>query len=322
LGSVQTGNAEVVQPADLPTSPSSPQTTRNAIVGGLLGLLIGGALAVAFQRMRRRIRAQEKASAAYDLPVLGTIPNSKAISKANKVSGPVTLPFAESEAFRTVRAALRYFDVSRAIRSVVITSDAVGEGKSTVAWNLALASSSSKVMLLEADMRDPSLARQHGLDPEPGLSEILTDRISWPEATQSIYVNGEGSSPTGEEQTLDVIVAGRVPSNPAELIEKEQMGHLLAALKGYYDLVVIDTAPTGVVSDAFPLLREVDGVIVVARAGRTTRESAQRARDRLGRLDAKVLGIVPNAVKEKRRNANGYQVQRSDDAPPVSAGSS
>jgi capsular exopolysaccharide synthesis family protein len=261
--------------------------------------------------------------------VLGTIPNSRAISRASKARGPVALPFSDNEPFRTLRAALRYFDVSRAIRSLVVTSSTVGEGKSTVAWHLALASTSSKVMLLEADLRQPSLAESHGLEPEPGLTEILTERISWPEATQSVYLTNGEESPTGQEPKLDVIVSGRIPPNPAELIESEQMGYLLSALGGYYDLVVIDTAPAGTVSDAFPLLQRVDGVIVVARAGRTTRESAERARDRLGRLDAKVLGIVPNAVKERRGNEykrrRNHHVQPSNDesssAPSVSAGS-
>jgi tyrosine-protein kinase len=111
---------------------------------------------------------------------------------------------------------------------------------------------------------------------------------------------------SGGERELDAIVAGANPPNPAELIESEAMGELLAQLGERYDLVVIDTAPTGVVSDAFPLLHKVDGVIVVARIGNTTRDAAERLREQLDRLEAPVLGVVANAVKLSRRRKYGY----------------
>ena len=105
---------------------------------------------------------------------------------------------------------------------------------------------------------------------------------------------------------MDVVVAGAHPPNPAELIESQAMREVLSQLSERYDLVVIDTAPLGVVSDAFPLLHEVDGVIAVTRLGQSTRDSAERLREQLSRLEAPVLGVVANGIKVRRGGKYGY----------------
>jgi receptor protein-tyrosine kinase len=162
------------------------------------------------------------------------------------------------------------------------------------------------VIVVETDLRDPTLATQHGLRRAPGLAELLIDQVELDAAIQSkpLAVGANGAS--GGERQMDVIVAGSNPPNPAELIESKAMSGILSELAKRYELVVIDTAPIGVVSDAFPLLRMADGVIVVARIGETTRDAAHEMRDRLDRLDVPVLGIVANAVKLRRGDRYGY----------------
>ena len=309
LSSLQTGNAELVQPAELPTSPSSPKPVRNGVLAAIIGLLLGCGLAFFFERLDRRLRDAEEARDAFELPILATVPESKAIMVSNKRTAALELPFMENEAFRMLRAQLRYFNTDREVQTVAVSSHAAGVGKSTVAWNLGrVAATSSKTIIVEADLRNPTLSTQHGLQAAPGLAELLTRQVGLDGAIQSKPLAGgsNGASASGSPGRLDVIVAGSHPPNPAELIETQTMRDILAELNKRYDLVVIDTAPIGVVSDAIPLLRMADGVIVVARIGETTREAATDMRSQLDRLDIPTLGVVANAVKMPRRSKYGY----------------
>jgi capsular exopolysaccharide synthesis family protein len=211
----------------------------------------------------------------------------------------------EGEAFRKLRARLRYFNVDRDIRSILVTSATAAEGKTVVASHLALAAAiggQTKVLLLEADLRKPSLVGRFELAPMPGLSELLTHDIVIPEVIQRIPV----ASAFNGASTLDVIVAGAIPPNPAELMESRKMGDLVDQLSGMYDLVVIDTPPVSVVSDAMPLVPLVSGVVVVSWMGRTTRDSAMHLRRELESLSAPTLGVVVNRVKAGTDGYYGY----------------
>jgi succinoglycan biosynthesis transport protein ExoP len=331
LASLQTGNAELVQPAELPTSPSSPKPVRNTVLGAILGLLLGVGLAFLFERLNRQLRDPEEARDVFELPVLGTIPESKAIMASNETGAAPELPFMENEAFRMLRASLQYFNVDREISAVLITSYGAGVGKSTVAWNLArVASTSSKVVLVETDLRNSSLSQQHGLAMGPGLTQVLTHQVGLDDAIQSKAVAGQINGASGPPPSLDVIVAGGHPPNPAELIESDALRDLIDQLKERYEFVVIDTAPVGVVADAFPLMRKVDGVIAVARMGQTTRDHAAHLSEQMRQMGAPVLGFVANGVKVKRgRYGYGYYAgnygnptEEPSDSAPTSAGAS
>jgi len=303
LASLQTGNAELVQPAELPSAPSSPKPLRNSVIGGLLGLVIGLGFAFLFERIGRPLRDPEDAQEAFGLPVVGTVPESRQIA-----AGEEWLAFAEAESFQTLRGALRYFNLEDEIRSVLITSESAREGKSTVAWNLAMvAASSARTLLVEADLRQPSMAVKHSLFPTPGLTELLTNQVDLRTALQTLVVEADDTSLHGGGQRLDILVAGAEPPNPAQLLEGSAMSALLRSLLVRYEFVVIDTPPAGVVSDAFPLLGQVDGVLTVCRLGATTESAARTLRAQLDRLGAPILGIVANGVRGSRRNRRyGY----------------
>ena len=305
LAELQTGNVQIAQRATTPTSPSSPRVSRNTLIGAVLGLLIGLTVAFLLQRFDRRIREPETLAAIYRAPLLGAVPKSRAIARsAREAQGHrVQLPYRESEAFHLIRAHLRYFNIDREVRTLLVTSTMPGDGKTTVAHHLATAAATvgSSVLLLEADLRDPSIASQVHLAPGPGVVDVLAGSVSLRRATQPITLDPAAEAAPLE---LDVLVAGTPePPNPAELIESEVFAALLEQARGIYDLVVIDASPLSVVSDAFPLLRRVDGVVIVGWMGRNRRGEAERLRETLAAVGTPLLGVIANGTKITRRDS-------------------
>ncbi|MCB8914444.1 MAG: polysaccharide biosynthesis tyrosine autokinase [Thermoleophilales bacterium] len=304
LAQVQTGNVELVQTASVPTSKSSPKTGRNTVFGLIAGLVIGLLAAFAAERFDRRLRNPDDVEEAFGLPVLGVVPETEDIAASNRGEAGMHLPFAAAESFRMVRASLRYFNIDSEIKIVMVTSEVPEEGKSTVAWNLAnVAALSGSALLIETDLRRPSLSRQHGISPAPGLAEYLTNQVDLQAITQHKSVLGENGNGAGG--TLDVIAAGTPPPNPSELLESKSMANFLAEVRTRYDLVVIDTAPVGVVSDSLALARNSDGVLIVSRIDKSTRDSALRLKQRFRRSGVPILGVIANGVKQTRFGGYG-----------------
>jgi capsular exopolysaccharide synthesis family protein len=293
LARINSGDVHVVQAATVPTSPSSPKVARNTIIGAVLGLAIGLGVALLIQRFDRRLRDRDELQESFGLPLLGTIPDSRALSD----QGSALLPPLESEAFRMLRARLRYFEADGMVKSVLITSGAAKDGKSTVAWNLALTAASvgSKAILLECDFHQPTLATRRGLRRVPGLSELLTGKTDLVVQHVPVASSSNGQDPGRQ---LDVVVAGTRPPNPLELMESTEMAALIEHLNREYDLIVMDTPPITLMSDVIPLLRLVSAVLVVGEPGRTKRGSAAAAREQLDSLGAPVLGVVANRAKQ------------------------
>lgn len=290
LLALRTGNVQLVQRAEVPDSPSSPKTRRNVALGIFLGGLLGIALALLVDRLDRRIRDESEIEDSVEAPVLGVVPQSKAIQRQK--GGLEALRPSDVEAFRLLRAELRYFEASKDASCIMVTSSAPGEGKSTVAWNLALcaAESGARTLLIEADLRRPVLALKMGATPgEKGLSTVLSEQVTLSEALQHYEHGGED-----EHHTFDVLYAGPKPPNPGDLLESENMTALLAEVRRRYEYIVVDTAPVPVVSDPIPLLSQVDGVLVVTRLGKTQRDELAHLRRQLSKFKAPVLGVVIN----------------------------
>lgn len=323
LSGLKYGNVQVAQEAVVPASPSSPKTSRNTALGLLLGLLIGLGLAFVLERLDRRIRGPEDLETIYRLPLLGLVPESPALSRSArpKKGVRVVLPPAEAEAFHLIRAHLRFFNVDRDLRTVVIASATPGDGKTTIARHLAEAAArlGSQVLLLEVDLRRPTLAQQLGIRSEPGLTDVLIGAVPMGEATQSVALQaapGEGA----RGRTLDVLVAGAVlPPNPGELTESRAMEALLRQAQSAYDLVVIDTPPLIAVSDAFPLLTKVDGVVIVGWVGRGRRDAAERLHQVLSSSGAPLLGVIANGAKSGGPHAYPYVGGKSKSHPAVTS---
>jgi polysaccharide biosynthesis transport protein len=212
----------------------------------------------------------------------------------------------------------RIFNVDRDLRTLVIASAAPGDGKTTIARRPAEAAarSGSRVLLLEADLRDPTLARQLDIHSGPCLADVLIGAVPMEEATQPVDVEAPSGRGTGR-RTLDVPAAGAVlPPNPAELLESDAMDAVLERARSAYDLVVADTPPLTAVSDAFPLLRKVDGVVIVGWVGRSRRDAAERLHQVLAGSAAPLLGVVANGLKSSGRDSYGYAY----DYAPASSG--
>lgn len=303
LAALQTGGAELAQAAS--AGSRSSKTERNGILGVLLGLILGVALVFLVERLDRRLREPSALEHAYGVPVLGVIPEAAAY--AAPLSQP--LPARQAEAFALLRARLRYFNVDREVRSILVTSAAPEEGKTTVALNLALAeaaAANSSVVLVEADLRRPTMAKNVGVFAGPGLAELLSRNVRLDDALQQIALPGH-SNGSASRAALSIITAGAIPPNPAELLESRAMTELITTLTEHFAHVIIDSPPMSVVSDAIPLVQRVSGVVVVSRVGRSTRDGARHLSQQLKNLTAPTLGVVANAVSAKGRGYYDYE---------------
>lgn len=294
LASLQTGNAELVQPALTPKAPSSPKPVQAVLFGLTGGLLLGIGLATLAQRLDRRLRSGSDAEAILHRPVLGVIPESRTLQKG----GPhLSLGGPEAEAFRAVRTNLRYFAIDQNVRSLLVTSAVPGEGKSTTARYLAAtaAVSGTRVVLLEADLRRPTLQRLFVTVYGHGLTDVLAGRASVSDVIQQLPIKGVGL-PDDDQPTLDLIVSGPVPPNPTDLLESERMGDLLRELESRYDLIIVDSSPITIVPDAISILGRVSGVAVIVRMGKSTKPTVRKLRKQFDNLAVSPLGVIVNGA--------------------------
>jgi succinoglycan biosynthesis transport protein ExoP len=289
----------VVQPAELPATPSSPNKKLDVVLGLLVGLAIGLGGAVLRESLDRTVRTKEAAQNAADAPVIGSIgEDDQAKTRPLIVKDDSFSP--RSEAFRQLRTNIRFLSVDAQVRSLVVTGSVANEGKTTTASNLAvaLAQAGERVVLVDADLRRPSIAELLGLNPALGLSNVLLDHTLLPRALQS----------WGNELPLRVITSGPIPPNPSELLGSGRMAELINQLKMNSDVIVFDSPPILPVTDAAALARLTDGAVVVCRAGSTRIEQLRHSADALRRVGAPVLGVVLNRVSKRGRGAEygGY----------------
>ena len=281
-----------------------------------MGLLLGIGAALLVHRLDRRIRESDELEEAFGLPVIGAIPRSAAFARGKVVMAhdEIDISHGEAEAFRLLRARMRYFNVDREVRTVLIVSALPADGKTTVAVHLAAAAASSgaKALLLEADLRRPTVSQRVGSVAAVGLAEVLTHGAELPDVTREISIKSGSQDPGVDHTSFDLITAGFPPPNPHELIESKRMADLLDELSSDYDLVVIDTPPLLSVSDAIPLIGRVDGVLIVSRLGATTSDAARRLASELKGLNAPVLGVVANGLRNRAQSYYyGYEPDRT-----------
>lgn len=282
----QTGGVEPVQAAVAPSDPSSPKPVRNGILALILGGILGFALASLLERSDRAVKSVEELERVSGWPVLARIPSSRSLGRGTDLA-PRSV---EAEAFRMLRASLRYFSVNTEIRSLLVTSARSGEGKSTTARRLAeaMAAMGDRVVLLEADMHRHAKTEAAVSSGERGLSGYLIG-LDLNEVLLEVPVGVPD-----ENRTLTILPSGPLPPNPTELLESDRMHELMDRLEDHFDMVIVDSPPLPVLSDAITLVGHVSGIVVVTAVGVTTSDDIRDVSRLMGLHGAAVLGVVAN----------------------------
>jgi succinoglycan biosynthesis transport protein ExoP len=294
-------NIAVLDEATVDLQHVKPGRSKTLAIASLLGLLGGAGLACLRDWSDDRFRTLPAVRAAAGAPVLGAIPNipaSIAASAADRGQVVHFDPFGDaSESYRTLRTALQ-FGMPARTKTLLITSPTAGDGKSTVVSNLAIAMAQAnrRVLVVDADLRAPVQHRLFGLPDRVGLAGVLDGSDALDDAIQRTNVEG-----------LDVLPAGPIPSNPAEMINHPAFSDYLNELADRYDLVLVDSPPVTAVTDARILAALVDASILVVRLGTSTRRHTEAARDALRGVGARLVGVVVNGVgRGGLASASGY----------------
>lgn len=205
-----------------------------------------------------------------------------------------------AEAYRTLRTNIQYSSYDKKLKTVLVTSADNKEGKSTICGNLALsfAQNKRKVLLVDCDLRTPSLHKMFNVSNVYGLTEVLLGTKRIDEAVKN-YNN-----------KIDILPSGTISSDPSELLESDEFIELLEVLKEKYDLIILDSSPVRVVSDAQLLAAKVDGTILVAKKNKTKLENIKEAKDLLKRVGANLVGVVLNYNEKIGRKNKKYYTNK------------
>jgi capsular exopolysaccharide synthesis family protein len=202
----------------------------------------------------------------------------------------------EAESYRTLRTNIQYLSIDNEIKSILITSACPKEGKSTVAGNLALsfAQNGKKVIIVDCDLRKPSIHRKFDISNLCGYSEVMIGKETLEHSIQKY------------KSQINILPSGEIPPNPAEMINSMTMSYLLDELKSEYDIVIIDSPALEIFADSQILSTKVDGTILVVKAGESKIESVKEAKNLLNKVGANILGIVINQVSKDKKKYSYY----------------
>lgn len=300
-----------VASAEVASAPYSPNTRLIAGTGLAAGILLAGIYAISREVFDTRVRSEKDLARVTTAPNLGSLDRQQGRDGVTMVmrSAPHS-PAAEQ--FRRVATNLEFADVDNSVRSVVVTSALPGEGKSTTSINLALAMAErfQRVLLVDGDLRKPSIAEYCQIEGTVGLTSVLVGSASIDDAIRP-WAQG----------AIDVLPSGAVPANPTQLIGSGAMAELSEALIARYDFVVFDSPPLLPVADSLMLAKLADGVVIVTRFKSTTRQQAAQAIQSLENVSARVFGLVLNGIKPSRTEAHyGYGAPPAPEAPVRSGG--
>ena len=308
---IQGTSATVVDSAVLPVGASSPSYTRNAMLGFAVGLVVMAAILVILELLDNTIRQEEDIVQVSGHPILATVPDMAAPAKSgvygskkqsseenSKKKVPLIggeISFSALESYKLLRTKLQFsFAGEDDCRVIGITSAMSGEGKSLTSINLAysLSELGKRVILIDADMRRPTLAKKLPIQKDPGLSSCLTGQRDLGNLIQNCGI-------AGAEKAFRVIAAGQNPPNPVELLSSNRMDVVLETLRKHYDYIILDLPPVTEVSDVLAVADKLDGVLLVVRQNICNRAVLNATVRQLSFVKAKVLGVVFNGINDE-----------------------
>ena len=302
-GDMQTANARVVDPAVRPKSPSSPNRKLIVLIAFAISFCFGVGIVILRDFLDSTIKNAEEVDRKLKSPMLGLLPlvnigvkDEDAAEKAAATAFTDETQTGFAESVRTLRTSITLTGLENPAQVILVTSSVPGEGKTTTACNIAEAfGQMEKVLLIDADMRRPTMAKKLGLEPgKPGLSNA----VAYPDTIQDSIQTVEGLN-------IDVMSAGPIPPNPLELLASKKFREILESLRGQYQRIIIDSAPVHAVSDALYLSTVTDGVVYVVKADDTRDKLAVGGIERLRGSNARILGVVLNQVDVEREAKYG-----------------
>jgi Mrp family chromosome partitioning ATPase len=284
---LQTGGAELVRRARVPSGESRPRPKLSAVIGGMLGLLLGVGVALAMNLIDRRFKDEEEAEIFFGLPILAAIP--RPARRAAAFDDP-----AQRNAYGLLATNLRLASGGGASSAVLITSPGPGDGKTSVSFGVARAYArlGLSVVIVESDLRRPAFGRYADVSSSSGLVGALSGE---PVANLLLWLDVDTLRPTGrhgDNGVIGILPAGAVPHQHGRLLTDPGADLVLKVIRSLADVVIIDSAPIGTVNDAAAIVPMVDAVALVARLNKTNKDAGRRAIRTLRNLDADVVGLV------------------------------
>jgi capsular exopolysaccharide synthesis family protein len=316
---------KVVRPALEPTTPvNPPKVTSHTTIGLIIGLIMGIVFAFIMETFDTSFEAIEEVEEFLGVRVLGIIPqvnhdelkailqdkysktpDDDTIKKTNRLISHFLPSSTSAENYRALRTNLNFLNLDKSIKSIVFTSSSPEEGKTTIAVNLAItmAQGGSKVLLIEGDLRRAVIAKLFGIEPVPGLADVILGNYEWRSVVRTItdFITGKMSMDeimlTPGMDNLHIITGGSPAPNPAELVNSKLVPELIKQASSEYDIILIDAPPVLAATEASIWSSVADGAIIVYQVGKIARGALKRAKAQLDHVGARIFGVVLNGLK-------------------------
>lgn len=303
------GDIRIIDRAEVPLKPVEPNKKKNLALGIILGLSFGIGIAFFLESLDTSLKTEEEVEKILNLPIVASIPQistngefklpTKSRHAKDFYTGKLLPQFTRVphlyEAHQNLKLNFSFVNVTHNLKAIVMTSAGAGDGKTLNSINMAhiFARSGTKTLLIDCDLRRPMIHKILSLNQEPGLSQVLINEVMFENALQNV-----------DTQNLDILTSGTLPPNPSDLLNTPQMGQLLNDIRSRYDLIIVDAPPVIAVTDSIVLGAKADGICLVVRANKTSRDAALRAKELLQKSETKIVGVILNDVNIK--NVYGY----------------